>query len=101
MKTQGQTNGSKSGNKVLMWRKNIQALDPVEWSAVDPNILRGCVDACARAGAAIMLGRTSDGGAFSLCVLYQDQKIKDYAHTVAEVEDILKAITEEMLDDIL
>lgn len=42
-----------------------------------------------------MLGRTSDGGALSVCILDGDTKIKEYPHTADEVADVVQAIIDE------
>jgi hypothetical protein len=67
----------------------------VYWSDADATALRLAVDSITRAGAAVMFGRTSDGGALSICILDGDSKIKEYPHTAEEVADTLAAIAEE------
>jgi hypothetical protein len=45
-----------------------------------------------------MFGRTSDGGALSVCILDGDTKIKEYPHTAEEATTVLKAVAEEFVD---
>lgn len=89
---------SKPSKPLLVWRKNVQANEPVKWGAVDPSILRGAVDAVTMAGGAIMLGTTADGGAYSICILYQNDKVKMYPHTYQECEAALAETLQEFTD---
>lgn len=84
-------NASSKGAKTApVWRSNTRSAEPCNWSDIEPNTLRGCVDAVARSGGAIMFGVTSDGGAYSVCVLHGSQKIKEYPHGKAECEEVLQ-----------
>jgi hypothetical protein len=78
--------------KSLVWRKNASGTDVCHWSDVDSAVIRGAVDAVARAGGAIMFGVTSDGGCFSVCLLHNAEKIKEYPHNAEEVSDLLEEI---------
>lgn len=62
----------------------------VQWSEVGNQLLRDTVCAIADSGAAIMFGRTSDGGAYSITVLDGDSKIREWPHTVDECETTLR-----------
>jgi hypothetical protein len=99
MNQNARSNNGKGANptqgKLLNWRKNSTAVVPRYWSDVDANVIRGAVDAVTRAGGAIMFGVTSDGGAYSLCILHGQDKLKEYSHDPQELTDLLKAITEE------
>lgn len=81
-----------------LWKSNTSLFAVCNWSDVDPLSIRTCTDAVTRAGGALMLGITSDGGAFSICVLLADEKIKEYPHGKAECEKLLQALTEHMID---
>jgi putative hemolysin len=81
-------------SKVLMWKKNLQSVVPRYWSDVDDTAIRFAIDACTRAGGAIMFGVTTDGGAYSICVLHGQDKLKEYPHDAAECADLLRAIGE-------
>jgi len=84
--------------KSLVWRKNAPTGALCDWSAIDPAILRGAVDAVTKSGGAIMFGVTADGGAFSICILQGDQKVKEYPHSTEELEEMLKGITQWYVD---
>lgn len=92
---QPDSNGRKNG---LVFRKNIRVLDVAAWKDVDASLLRSAVHAATMAGAAIILGVTSDGGAYSICVLDQDQKVKEYPHGVDECEQSLQDIIDFYVD---
>jgi hypothetical protein len=62
----------------------------VTWDEVDNQLLRDTICAVTGAGAAIMLGRTSDGGALSISVLDGDQRIKEWPSTIEEAEKTLQ-----------
>jgi hypothetical protein len=90
----GKSNGN--GKVVQMARRsNLRPVLPVYWSDADAEKLRLAIDAVTRQGAAIMVGRTSDGGALSICILDGDSKIKEYPHTASELAEALAAIVEE------
>jgi len=84
-------------NKVLVWKKNLQSAVPRYWSDVDPTTIRFAIDSVTRAGGAIMLGVTSDGGAYSLCILHQNEKLKEYPHSPEECVELLQSIGESFL----
>lgn len=93
--------GRESGKPIevsRLWKGNTPLFALCNWSDVDATRLRTCADAVTRAGGAIMLGLTSDGGAFSICVLLADEKIKEYPHGKEECEKLLVALTEHMVD---
>jgi hypothetical protein len=70
---------------MLVWKQNRLAGVDCCYRDASPEVLVGVIDAVTQAGGAIMLGVTSDGGAFSVCVLHGDEKIKEYPHDVAEL----------------
>lgn len=41
-----------------------------------------------------MFGVTTDGGAYSICVLHGSQKVKEYPHTTEECEAVLANLTD-------
>jgi hypothetical protein len=89
-----QADGSRQLEIGALWKKNTPIATLCYWSDIDPSTLRTCIDAVTRAGGAIMLGLTSDGGAYSICVLSGDDKIKEYPHGKLECNDMLRALTE-------
>jgi len=78
----------------LMWRKNLSPVVEVRWRDVSEDVLATCVDKVTQNGAALILGLTSDGGAYSVCVLSGQDKVREYPHSVAECEDLLRSIGE-------
>jgi len=97
MATQHETGKNKTATTPtpLRRRSNLRPVLTVYWSSIEATSIRGALDAVTRAGGAIMFGRTSDGGALSICILDRDQKIKEYPHTSEEAEEVLAAILEE------
>lgn len=83
---------SSKGKQPLVWRKNLRPAVECYWSDVDPAKIRRAIDAATRAGGAIMFGLTSDGGAYSLCILSGADKVKDYPHGAVECEETLLSI---------
>lgn len=92
---------SPSTPKPLVWRKNASGTSVCHWSDIDSTIIRGAIDAVARAGGAIMLGVTSDGGSYSICLLHNADKIKEYPHTCEEVQELLSQITDHYSQDLI
>jgi len=100
MASQHETRRKTSDNQPtpLRRRSNLRPVLEIHWSDIDPGLIRLAIDACTRAGCALMVGRTSDGGALSLCILDGDTKIKEYPHTADEAAALLRAIAEEYVD---
>lgn len=95
MASQHETTGNGKPTKKpqqLVWRKNLRPPVECHWSDIDPAIIRRTIDAATRAGGAVMFGVTSDGGAFSICVLHQNDKLKDYPHGKDECEQALLGV---------
>jgi len=76
----------------LAWRPNNGPALEVRWNDVDAETLRSAVDSVTCAGSAVILGRTRDGGAFSVVVLTDTDKIKEYPHGVEETNALLREI---------
>jgi len=100
MATQHEKGTGRGNGKVvsLHRRTNLRPAIEIHWSEANAEKLRLAVDAVSRCGAAIMLGRTSDGGALSICILDGDSKIKEYPHTAEELAETLDAIAAEYVD---
>lgn len=62
----------------------------ISWSEVDNQILRDAIVSVCDNGAAIILGKTTDGGALSITVLDGNDKIREWPHTVEETENTLR-----------
>jgi len=93
-KVKNDATGKRQVEVGALWKRNTPLFALCYWSDVDPTAVRHCIDAVTRAGGAIMLGLTSDGGAFSICVLHGEDKIKEYPHGVSECLDLLQALAE-------
>lgn len=69
-------------------RPNLRVVNSVHWDDITPRLVYELVKLVTNNGSAIMLGRTSDGGALSLCVLDNQNKIKEYPRDEADVDAI-------------
>ena len=100
MASQHEQKGKPNANQPtpLRRRTNLRPVLEIHWGDIDATAIRLAIDAVTRAGGAIMVGRTSDGGALSVCILDGDTKIKEYPHTVDEATALLRAIAEEYVD---
>lgn len=96
-----QSGAKGNNNSGFVWKKNLKAVVPCYWGDVDMAILRRAIDTVTRAGGAIMLGVTSDSGAYSICVLYGSDKVKEYPHSVSECEGLLTELAEQFLEELL
>lgn len=92
---QKRTNTNSDKPVQLRRRSNLRPVVEIYWSDLESQDLRLAIDAVTRMGGAILFGRTSDGGALSICILDGNEKIKEYPHTVAEAAAILTSIVEE------
>lgn len=64
-------------------------VNPVSYDSIDNQLLRDTVVSVTNAGAAILLGRTSDGGAFTIQVYDGNERIREWPHTSEEAEAVL------------
>lgn len=64
----------------------------VSFASADAELLQNAVDAVVEAGAALLLSRTSDGGALVLQVWATEARYKLYPATVTELDEALKLI---------
>lgn len=69
-------------------RPNLRVVDSITWGQCDSSAILAMLDLCTKYGSAIMFGRTSDGGALSLCILDGDKKIKEYPRSDEAVQEI-------------
>lgn len=83
---------SKKRGHSPVWRTNAKPNYSCSWGDVDPTVIRGAIDAATKGSGAIMFGLTTDGGAYSLCVLQDSDKMKEYPHSVAECEELLRSL---------
>ena len=77
-------------------RPNYRGLGSVGWIDIPDAVIGAMVGVVTRAGGAIMLGVTSDGGALSICILTGSSKIKEYPRTEAEVASFLQWLKEDV-----
>lgn len=70
-------------------RANLRVVNSVSWRDIAPQLIADLVRIVTSNGAAIMFGVTSDNGAFSICVLDNQNKIKEYPRDDTEVLGIL------------
>jgi hypothetical protein len=61
----------------------------VSYDGVSNQLLRDTIVAVTDAGAAILLSRTADRGAFSVQVYDGNERIREWPHTVEELESVL------------
>ena len=70
-------------------RPNYVGLGTCSWSDIPAAMVVELVALVTRNHAAIMFGVTSDGGALSLCILNDQDKIKEYPRTPDEVSSLI------------
>ena len=62
----------------------------VSWSEIDNQVLRDAIVSVCDNGAAIILGKTTDGGALSITVLDGNDKIREWPHSIEDTENTLR-----------
>jgi hypothetical protein len=62
----------------------------VSWSEVDNQLLRDAIVSICDNGAAVIFGKTTDGGALSITVLDGNDKIREWPHSIEDVENTLR-----------
>ena len=93
----GKTN--KPGGALLAWRANYKRNRRLSFGELDPATLQRAIDKATTAGAAVMFGLTSDGGAYSVVVLHNTEKVKEYPSTVDEMEAFLDSLADQFAMD--
>ena len=66
-------------------RRNYKNRELLAYKGDAAEIVSDMVDLVSKHGGAIMFGLTSDGGAYSVCVLAGSEKIKEYPSSVEEL----------------
>lgn len=69
-------------------RPNLRVVSAISWDDIAPQLIAELVRLCTKHGSAIMFGRTSDGGALSICVLDNQEKMKEYPRDETDVNNI-------------
>lgn len=82
----------KRGNKYAGSEKGTASSTPIGWDEVDAVTVAAFVAAVTNAGDAVILGRTSDGGALSVCILSGDTKHREYLSEPDEANAALKRL---------
>lgn len=80
----GSTNPAKQGRARIL-RTRTQMM----WIHVPADYLRNVIQDVTASGCAIVLGRTSNGSALSVCILAGNQKLRDYIGSMDDIEPIL------------
>jgi len=63
--------------------------DTASYAGCDNQLLRDALVAITDSGAAVLFGRTSDGGALTIQVYDGQERIREYPHTAEEAEGVL------------
>jgi len=95
MNPKREDNGRRKPNQAPVVRANVRLVRSVSWGDVDSDSIADIVRLVTRYGGAVMFGRTSDGGALSLCVLDNENKIKEYPHDADDVHNIFTWLRDE------
>lgn len=69
-------------------RPNLRVVASISWADIPSQLTAELVRLCTKHGAAVMFGRTSDGGALSLCILDNQNKVKEYPRDQTDVNNI-------------
>lgn len=64
----------------------------IDWDAADPHQLLAAIVNWTRGGNAVTFGRTSDGGALSLTLLHDGERLKRYASNAEDLAQLLSAL---------
>lgn len=65
---------------------------PVSWEEVDGRLIKAAVVAASDDGCALILGKTSDGGALSVTLLHSGPAIKKWPKSAELAESLLREI---------
>lgn len=85
-------NGKKDGYSV---RPNYRSVVNIGWSDIGDDIIASLVTTVTNAGAAVMLSKTSDGGALAITVLDGDSKLKEYPRSETDVNNFVLWLKDE------
>lgn len=89
----GKAAAPKTG-RLFTWRENGQSEVQCRWQDIDTQLMASAIALITTAGAAVILGITSDGGAYSICVLDGTQKIREYPHGSEACSELLRSLIE-------
>jgi|SRR5215469_16481603 len=88
-------NGKNNQGSSPKVRPNLRMVSSVSWRDISPSLIADLVRITTSNGAAIMFGITSDSGAFSICILDNANKIKEYPRDDTELLSILTWLQDE------
>lgn len=94
MSNRNNTEGTASSSKYASALSKKARGGTIKWSQVNGPLIKDCIGFVTASGDAITFGRTTDGGALSVTILSGNDRLKDYASTVAEAEEMLLSIIE-------
>lgn len=94
------SNGNGNGNGASKWGKKVENsnLSNLSFGHADAVKLQAAIAAVTEDGAAVLLSKTSDGGALVVQVWNGSGRHKLYPTTMAELTEALSLITEIALD---
>lgn len=95
--TTGRVGKAANGKPKPAVRPNGRHGDGVSYAAINPDTIRGIVQAVANSGGAVMFGQTRDGGAYSVMVLLDDEKIKEYPRDQTDFDNLMVWLIDEYL----
>lgn len=95
MNPKRESNGRKIGGASPQVRSNLRVVRAVRWSDIPSDTIAAIVELVTSFGAAVMFGVTSDKGAYSLLILDNDNKIKEYPHDETDVHNLLTWLRDE------
>jgi len=95
MNPKRETNGRTNKANTPTVRANLRMVRTVSWADIGDGTIADMVRLATQFGAAVMFGVTSDQGAFSICVLDNQNKIKEYPHDGDGVEAVLRWLRDE------
>lgn len=78
--------GSATGPRIVRTRTQMM------WYQVPAEELRDFVHDCTMSGCAVVLGRTTNGSALSVCILAGNDKQRDYIGSMDDISPILQGL---------
>ena len=95
-KPSGKPAPAKQPSKLAKYAKLSSRYNPnaVKWEEADASWLLDAVNAVAEEGGALILGKTRDGGALAITLLYEGAKTPFYANDRKSLYDVLKELAE-------
>lgn len=94
--TRQKDNPSKQPSKLAKYAKLSSKRSPnaMQWSECDPEWVLKALHAVAEEGGALILGKTRDGGALAITLLFDGNKTTFYASDRKAAYDVLKDLAD-------